>query len=127
MRTFDLSLDLPDLNAWYAARGEPGWTADMVPPTGYIEPGVAAGFLFITNTTIALMEGMVTNPRADPAARDRALDEIAHLLLAEARQAPFGATIRQVYLFTQIGAIERRALKHGFIKTGQYVMMARAI
>jgi hypothetical protein len=107
MRPFELS-DLAELNSWYRARGDQPISIELLPPTGFIEPGVAAGFLYLTNSSLALIEGFVSNPAASSEARHQALSAItaAILDLAETRSA-------SVVAFIADESIKARAVKAG--------------
>jgi hypothetical protein len=82
--------DLFAINAWYKARGLPGVTLDTLPIIGQIVPNVAAGFLYLTDSSIALIEGVIANPDVIPEVRDIALDMIDLAITEDARR--MGAT-----------------------------------
>jgi hypothetical protein len=115
--------DLADVNAWHCAHGRPGMAASHVPQTGRIVPGVAAGFLYVTDSDVALLEGYVTNPEAPLRERSKAVDEITHALLAEAKDLGMG----RVVALCASGGIARRAGKFGLQWRGSVQFLAREV
>lgn len=81
MRAVRLPEDLVEVNNWLRARGELNLDQDLVPPQGFIEPGVACGFMITTNTSVAFLEHFVSNKDAKKEERAKALDEIAARLI----------------------------------------------
>ena len=122
MRRFS-AIDLPEVQGWYALRHLAPPTLDMLPDFGCIEPEVAAGWLYCTDSSFALLDGYITNPEAFSRDRDAALDVITSELLAEARRAGF----RHVLAYTRHGSIGRRAMRHGFRGLGDRAMYGRGI
>ncbi len=72
------------LGNWYVARKMSIVPAQALPPTGYVVPGVAAGFCWHTNSTVAWIDNMITNPAAPVIRRYAALQAIVLRLEAEA-------------------------------------------
>lgn len=120
MRRFVQS-DLDEINTWYAARGAPSIPLSTLPEVGEIEPGVAAGFLYQTDSTLALVEGYVSNPEAPSDARNAALDGITAALIADAK----ALGVQQVVALCTDKGIEERAQRHGFKPIGMYAMLAK--
>jgi GNAT superfamily N-acetyltransferase len=56
--------DYPIIAEWYKARGFPLLPLHMLPQNGAVVEGAAAGFLYLTDSPIAWMEWIVTNPEA---------------------------------------------------------------
>lgn len=106
MRDF-ASDDIAQLNEWAAARGLPCYRREALPKTGRIEPGVAAGFLYLTDSSLAMMENFVSNPAAGLRVRSAALDQIAESLIAAAKSLGY----RQVVSLCASAGIMRRASK----------------
>ena len=73
--------DYAEINTWLKARGASGLRPDLVPPQGFIAPGVACGFMITTNTGVGILEHFVTNPEAPKALRSQALERIAEMLI----------------------------------------------
>lgn len=106
--------DLPEIARWYAARGLKAPTDDMLSPYGMIVPGVAAGWLYRTDSSFALLDGYISNPAAPREERASALQQITDELLAEA----FRNGAARVLAYTAITSIEDLALRSGFVPRG---------
>ena len=50
--------------SWCRARDVPAAILDLKPDIGLIAPGIAVGFLYQTDSPVALIEGIITNPDA---------------------------------------------------------------
>jgi len=122
MRHFLVS-DLPEMNGWYASRGKGGVSEDMLPVFGLIEPGVAAGFLYLTDSSLCLLEGFVSNPESEPMAAFMALGRIVRGLTVEAEKAG----CRHVVGFTNLDGMVSVTRRQGFRANGQYEMVAREV
>lgn len=110
------STDRADVVRWYAARGQIAPGADTLPRIGLIEPGVAAGWVYLTDSRLALLENYITNPAASATERNLALDEITGTLIAEAKAA--GRT--KIYALTTNESIAVRAMQHGMHDAGTF-------
>lgn len=78
--------DFLEINAWRAARKAAILPADFYGPFGMIVPGVAAGWLSLTDSKVALLENFVTNPKASKEDRNHAITEISACLERIAHQ-----------------------------------------
>lgn len=114
--------DYPEIADWYAARGEIALPLECFPRTGLILPGVAAGFLYATDSALALIDCVVTNPEASPMARGRAVSGVLRALLDEAGKQGF----RIVAGSTRYRGMRRSAERIGFKYTGDFAMMFAA-
>lgn len=111
MVPFNASKHLASMNRWLVRNGHPAVQPSQLSSTGFIIPGVAAGFIaFVDSLPVALMDGLVTNPLCSAATRDAALDAIVTKLLQESGQ-------RSVMAFSEHDNVRTRALKHGFVGT----------
>ena len=106
MRPF-IASDLGMVNEWCLAHGREAVPLNRLPGMGLIVPGVACGFLYRTDSTLALLEGFVTNPGASLRSRSAALDAITEGLISYAR----GCYLMAV---CTAGGTARRAPRHGF-------------
>jgi hypothetical protein len=118
MRRFQPS-DLPELNSWYENRGLPPLDGCVLSTIGLIEPGVAALFLYGTDSSVAMLEGLVTNAQAEPTARNRAINEMIIKLLDQARELGFTKVIG----LTQDPGTFKRVQQLGFRDLGLYHMV----
>jgi hypothetical protein len=109
---------------WWRLHGvapvEPGFLSDE----GFIVPGIAAGWLYLTNSKMALIENLTANPEVDEATRSEAIDRVVRRIVDEAQD--FGAKV--ICGFTQIPAVIGRAERLGFQKNkGVYVLVSKGI
>jgi len=95
---------------WLAGHGLAPIPLAMFPPTGYVVEGLAAVFVYHTQSTVAFIETLVSNPGADKRDANRALDAAVRAALRECEDAGCEAVIAT----TSLPAVARRARKHGF-------------
>lgn len=111
--------DYAELSTWYGARGLSPPPPEGLPLTGLWIPSVGAGFLYRTDSSLALIEGVITNPAAPKRAQACA---VAALLRALLDAAGDGA---RVIGFTSILGMARRAQRLGMRETGAYLLMVK--
>lgn len=107
MRKFEPS-DLPEINRWLQDRSLPIFELPDLPAFGLIEPGIAAGFMYLTNSRLCLIEGLVTNSKASMLTRARAARYIVEKLLAEV-----GRLSGRAVAIAKEPSIARLAIHHG--------------
>lgn len=100
-----------DAIAWMVARGVPELPADLFPPDGYVVEGVAALWIYLTKSSIAYLEMLVSNPKAPKEERDAALDAVIDACVERARSAG----CRTVMAPVQRADIIERATRKGFL------------
>lgn len=66
--------------SWYHARGLEAPTPDKLPETGFIVDGIVAGWLYRTDSSVALIDGVISNPATLPGRRRLALKRLAAVL-----------------------------------------------
>lgn len=115
--------DYPALKAWHEARGMEAPAERRLPSLGFIEPGVALGFLYQTDSALALTDLLISNPEASAMARGRALVAIDRALSAEAGRLGFEG----VLAITREPGVERAAERNGYRHLGVFAMLYRAI
>lgn len=107
--------DFPFVQEWHCERGIHGLTEEDCSPYGYVCPGVAAGFLYSTDSKWALLDGFITNPKAPIRDRYRAVTAIAEALLVTCRFR------RKIPLaFTQMNGIRKVANRLGLKSAGLF-------
>jgi len=120
IRPYNLG-DIPDLDRWHRAqRGDP-LQVDHLPPFGLIEPGVAAGFLSLTDCKVGMLDGFISNPEAPLRARRDALGAIVSQLtdVAAARG------MRRLFALTTTHGIQALGKRAGFSDGGEFRVMFR--
>src|SRR5258705_9376147 len=75
--------------SWYAPRVATVVGPEFLPKVGFVVPGVAMGFLYQTDSAVAHIEGLVANPKVSGEDRLRAIDEVVHAIIGEARKLGF--------------------------------------
>src|SRR5688500_8750332 len=98
------------LQHWCVQRELPATSLDILPTRGCIVRGIAAGFLYQTDSQVAFLEGIISNPESDDSDRDKALDVIFLALFDIA--AALGFTF--VWGFTCRPEVVTRAQRLGF-------------
>jgi hypothetical protein len=101
--------DYPQLAGWYESRGLKPPRPDQLPSIGFIVDGVCAGFLYQTDSSIALIEGLVSNQAIGTTLRGESL----HLVLSALCKAAKDKGFRTCYGFTQLDAVKARAESTG--------------
>lgn len=98
----------------------PKWS---LPATGVIVPGIAVGFLVLTNNRMAWLEFYISNPLAAKSDRDKALDEITVELIEMAKDMH----VKVLMCNSQHTGIMARAIKHGFSSLGNYASFSKGL
>lgn len=96
------------------------YDSDLFPETGFIWPGVAAYFLYKTDSKVCYLENMVRNPDMPKELTDLALQSIITHILKEARDLGF----KVAYATTASDAVIDRALKHNAEATRGQTLLA---
>lgn len=80
-----------DVCLWWIAHGWPVIEEDFLPTTGAVVPGVAAGFIYLTDSKIAMLEWIVSNPKAGIKEIHASIKAIIEWLLNFAREQGYEA------------------------------------
>lgn len=78
--------------------------------TGFIEPNIAAGFVYLTNSKRAYIEDFISNPDVSKEDRDNALNKIVYKIETLCQDNK----IKYIMAATNHAAIINRALSHGY-------------
>ncbi len=98
-----------ELQRWFQARNE-DLAREGLPQSGFVIPGKAAGFLYRTDSSLALIENLVASPELRPEERSAAVDAIVLAVSDEARRLGF----KMLLGYTQLDAVVKRAVRLGF-------------
>ncbi len=93
LREFNKDKDLKTINNWYSdwSMSElPQW---FLPETGYIVDGVCAAFMYKTDSKVAYMENVISNPKAPHEVRAIALKMIGNQIFKKAEELGFKAVL----------------------------------
>src|SRR5438309_6025945 len=121
-RLFETS-DFPELDRWLEARGMPISRPSLMPKHGVIVEGIAAGFIYLTDGGIAILDYFVSNPKSDKSERDQSLDVITLSLI----QVGHAHGIHAFKCDTKIIAVKERARRLGFMETGEFTAFFREV
>jgi hypothetical protein len=105
-----------------------GWkikppAADTLSDIGYIVDDTACGFLYLTNSSVGLLEGFVSNPKSDKNDRDSAINWITLNLIDHARSEG----VKVLKCETKLEEVINRANNFGFNEIGQFKVMMREL
>lgn len=101
--------DYATIKAWAADGWDTEYNQDFFPTIGFVVDGIAAIFLYQTDSKVCFLENMISNPEACPIQKDVALD----LLLKEAFSLAKDLGYRVAYATTNNPKVITRAIKHG--------------
>lgn len=103
--------DYGEIYSWMAKRKfKKIYPASFFSDLGIITPNMAVGFLYITNSRRAYLDGYISNPDADKIKRKEALNTITQELIRIARSYE----CQWLECNTELKTIQELAKKHGF-------------
>lgn len=88
----------------------------LFPKVGFISEGVACGFVYFTDSPVAIIDCYLSNPNSDAQVRSKALDEITEALI---KIAAFHKC-QVIKCDTSIISVMKRAEKFGFKSIGSH-------
>lgn len=100
----------PKIAGWYHKRGQPIPAPESMSDLGFIVDDRVAGFIYLTNSNLAIIEGVVANPDTVPSLRKASLKKLAGLLVDTA--VSLGCT--EVIAITKHPAVAELARYIGF-------------
>lgn len=115
IRKYVSSQDYFSIAVWW---NEQKWTSipqDHLPEHGFIVEGIAAGFLYKTDSKFALLEFVIANPSTSKEERSEALDLIIDNLLNLAKELEF----KSVFSSITHPKLVNRYKEHGFTVTDE--------
>ena len=115
--------DYIQLTRWFKHRDMPVPPFEILSNHGYIVDDVAAGFIYLTNSSMAIIDCYVTNPESDKNTRDNALNWITIHLTAYAKNSGF----KYIKCDSKIQEVINRAKKFGFKEIGQFTSLAKEL
>ncbi len=119
---YEPELHFEQVLQWLRMRGESA-SPEALPKTGYIVPGVAAGFLYRTDSSIAWIDSLVASKERTREERSQALDAIVEALRQEARRAGF----KSILGYTLQPVVVDRALRLGweYVRGGYHLVVVK--
>jgi len=86
---------------------------NCLPKVGFVVNNICAGFLYQTDSKIAWLEWIISNPQSNKEERDVALDLLINQLLITAKELGF----KLVFTSVKHPKLKERYLEHGFLIT----------
>lgn len=110
--------DFEQIREWGLQWGA-DYDEDQFPHIGFIIDGVAAYFLYQTDSSICWLENMIAKRGIDQALKSKALDLLVDAIILEAKELGFTVA----YATTDIVSVAKRAKENGaFIKPAQILI-----
>jgi hypothetical protein len=111
-----VDLDFDQIGTWFSMREMRLPDRSLFPATGFIISGIAAGFIYYTDSAVALIDCYISNPDTDPQDRSEAIDAITDALIQSAKFH----RCKMIKCDTQLDTIKKRALALGFKGIGEH-------
>lgn len=118
------SSEYPLICSWWQARDWPIISPECLPKHGILVGNYCAGFVYTTDSSLAWIEWIVSNPATDSKERNQAMDILIDSLIGKCRL--LGAR----YIFTSVSheKLQDRYVKHGFnVTESQVTHMIRSL
>lgn len=116
--------DFEEILGWLEKRGLPKAPLWTFSTKGFITPGVAVGFLYLTNSSIAYIDCYISNPEAKLEDRKKAFDRITDRILSTAKN---GHNVKLICCNTKVSYIEKLAESFGFKYDGKVASYAKIL
>lgn len=121
-RAFEL-YDYPMIEAWYRAQMEPVPPLDLLPKNGFIVEDICAGFLYLTDSRLGIIDLYISNPDISKDYRDKALNLVTIEIINKAKEY----NCRVLMATSNIAAVKRRTEFHGFKYAGETSVYSKEI
>lgn len=108
---------------WYRERNMIPVAKEILPPTGFVVPGVACCYLYNADSKLAIFDGCISNPNTTRRERIKALDLIMTQLLLEAKSLGCKTAISLVQHPTMKQVCQRAR----FSDIGEYKMFSKEL
>lgn len=100
----------PTLKRWYEARGKETFNRHLISDLGYMVDGRVAGWLYLTNSNIAMIECIISDPGTVPSLRKESLNKLVGHLIDTAVNLGY----IHIWGISKHPSIEKVAEKYGF-------------
>lgn len=111
-----LELDFDEIEKWFRAREMPVPERSLFPKIGFIVDNIAAGFIYFTDSSVAIIDCYISNPKSDKRNRDEALRAITGALITTAKFHK----VKLLKCDTSLDAVKIRAEASGFKRIGAF-------
>lgn len=102
------SLDMKEVHEWWTKQGWPPIPHHMLPETGWIIPGVCAGWLYQANSSVCKLEWIVANP--DASNKAEGLDTLIQYITQQATHYGY----KVMFTETKHAKLIERLQQHGY-------------
>lgn len=113
--------DLAIVNGWFKGHGQRKLTPDELPKTGAIVDDVAAGFLYLTDSSVSFLENFVSNPKASDRDVAKAIDKMVNELV----KISVNGDRKKIFAFSKLDSIINAVKKSRSV--GEYKMISREV
>ena len=115
--------DYPDLIRWYMEWDEPVPPREMLPLNGFVVPGICAGFLYLTDSKLGIIDCYISNPMISPYVRNKFLNIMTESIIKCAQLNG----CRALMASSNVSAIKKRSELHGFKYRGDTSLYLREL
>jgi len=112
-----------EINTWFKERKGDSIPEAFLSPTGFIVPGVAAGFLIKTDCNVCFLEPFISNPKAPKELRELALEGIVEALENEATKLGY----RFCYGIATAPTMIEHGMKRDWVSMGQMTVIIKEL
>ena len=102
--------DYPEIVNWHMAWEKPTPPQHLLPKNGFIIPEVCAGFLYLTDSSLGIIDIYICNPKVPKYERNKYLNILTTEILTLAKQLG----CKSLLATSNIDAIKKRSEFHGF-------------
>lgn len=114
--------DFDQIQLWAKEWGT-NYKPSQFPKTGFIVDGLAAWFLYRTDSSVCFLENLISKKSADERDRDEAIKLVVDAVLTEARDQGFSVA----YATTDIPAVVIRAMQYGATGEAKQVLLTKRL
>lgn len=114
--------DFLQISAW-AREYDAHYDIKQFPKTGFIVDGIAAFFLYSTDSSVCFLENMIANRAVDREERNRALSLLVEAIIKEA--SDLGFTV--AYATTDNPSVVARAMRAGATVQGKQLLLTKKL
>lgn len=112
--------DLWEINGWYEKRGLPKMTPGAIPQIGFIVRGIASVFVYLTDSSICIIEGLVSNPDTDKTVRRETIRALVSHAYDQARRHR-----DLVVVIVKNGWVKDLAKNTGYVSLGSHELFIK--
>lgn len=121
IKAFNIGEDYPQICDWWRGHGWPYIPVHSLPTTGWVSydevERYAAGWLYISNSTTAWSEWIVTNPGSNLRKRSEGVKMLISIIKLEAKSRG----VQTIVTSLKSGGLIRAYERQGFVKTDEHM------